>query len=201
MVSTKKTHPPLTREKILGAAIHLFQRHGFSGLGMRQIADCLQIKAPSLYYHFESKDELARGALQQYREEQASQLSEIEKLDGLTEKLHAYSELFAEMLNDQNRLCLYLVMVREASFQQEPCVSELRLFAKQNIDWLEDILHTAKNKKELHESIESKRNMAELLFSSLEGIMATSLVDENPCESFRSRTKSLINIMLFANTK
>ncbi|MBJ9722563.1 TetR/AcrR family transcriptional regulator [Acinetobacter calcoaceticus] len=199
MVSTKKTHPQLTREKILGAAIHLFQRHGFSGLGMRQIADCLQIKAPSLYYHFESKDDLARGALQQYREEQASQLREIEKLDGLTEKLHAYSELFAEMLNDQNRLCLYLVMVREASFQQEPCLSELRLFAKQNIDWLEDIFYKAK--KDLPQSIGSERNMAEIVFASLEGIMATSLIDENPCESFRSRTRSLINITLFTTTQ
>lgn len=199
MASTRKTHQPLTREKILEASIHLFQRHGFSGLGMRQIADCLQMKAPSLYYHFESKDDLARYALQQYREQQFCQLLEIEKQDGLSEKLHAYSELFAEMLNDENRLCLYLIMVREASFQQEPCLNELRLFAKQNIDWLEDTLLKAKNKKELSQNIGSERNMAELLFSSLEGIMATSLVDESPCKSFRSRVKSLINICIACN--
>lgn len=199
MTSSTKNHPPLTREKILGAAIHLFQQHGFSGLGMRQIADCLQIKAPSLYYHFESKDDLARSALQHYREEQFYQLQEIEKLGGLTEKLYAYSELFAEMLNDEKRLCLYLIMVREASFQQEPCVSELRLFVKQNIDWLEDTLCQAK--KESPQTIETERDMAEIIFASLEGIMATSLVDESPCTHFRSKAKSFLNIMLHTTVK
>ena len=90
-------------------------------------------------------------------------------------------------------------MVREASFQQEPCVSELRLFAKQNIDWLEDTL--CKAKKESPQTNENERDMAEIIFASLEGIMATSLVDESPYTHFRSKAKSLLNIMLHTTVK
>jgi len=195
VASATKTHSTLTKEKILGAAIHLLQQRGFSGLGMRQIADCLQIKAPSLYHHFASKEDLARYALRQYREEQAARLLTITQLENSAEKLRAYSELFAVMLDDGKRPCLYLVMVREPSFREESCTSELRLFAKQNVDWLEEVLREGKGELYSHSGV-SERDMAEMIFASLEGIMVISLSDENPSVSFRSRANNLLKVVM-----
>lgn len=84
VTSSKTTHAPRTRETILSAAIRLFQQFGFSGLGMRQIADNLGIKAPSLYHHFASKEDLAQFAMQQYRAEQAARLQAIAEAGNLT---------------------------------------------------------------------------------------------------------------------
>ncbi|MCU6498337.1 TetR family transcriptional regulator [Rugamonas sp. A1-17] len=129
---------------LFAAATRLFQQRGFNGLGMRQIAEHLQIKAPSLYHHFASKEDLTRHAPRRYREEQATRLLAIEDGEDLAEQLRMYAGLFAEMLHDGNRLCMYVTMVREPSFQEQGCVDELQLFAKQNIDWLEKILHAGK---------------------------------------------------------
>jgi TetR/AcrR family transcriptional repressor of nem operon len=199
MAPAKKNHPSLTRETILSTAIRLFQQHGLSGLGMRQIADYLQIKAPSLYHHFVSKEELARQAMQRYREEQATRLTAIEESGDLAEQLRIYSELFAEMLNDGNRPCMYLMLVREPSFQVKPCVDELQLFAKQNVDWLECILRNGKNKLRLQAGMR-ERDLAEIIFASLEGAMAVSLVDNMPSAAFRERAQNILKLAMNSPT-
>ncbi|MDQ1835417.1 TetR/AcrR family transcriptional regulator [Massilia scottii] len=195
MTSAKKNHPPLTRETILGAAIGLFQQRGFSGLGMRQIADCLQIKAPSLYHHFTSKEDLARQALQLYREEQGTRLRAIGATGDVSEQLQMYAELFAAMLNDGNRPCMYLMLVREPSFQEPACVDELRLFVKQNVDWLEGILRVGNDSLRLPGGI-GERDLAETIFASFEGIMAVSLVDAIPAAAFREKANNVLKLVL-----
>ena len=46
------------REKILDAAAALFSRQGYNGTALRDIAAALDMKAGSLYYHFDSKEQL-----------------------------------------------------------------------------------------------------------------------------------------------
>lgn len=197
MVHAKKNQPALTRETILGAAIRLFQQRGFSGLGMRQIAEHLQIKAPSLYHHFASKEDLASHALRQYREEQASRLLVIEASGDLGEQLRMYAELFAEMLHDGNRLCMYVTMVREPSFQEQACIDELKLFAKQNIDWLEKVLRARKGAPSLPAGVR-ERELAEIIFASFEGFMTVSLADKTPSATFRKKAANLLKIVINA---
>jgi len=195
---SEQGRPSLRRETILDAAIRLFQQHGFGGLGMRQIADCLQIKAPSLYHHFTSKEDLAREALRQYREGQGIRLLAISKSGDLTEKLQAYAELFAKALQADTRPCLYLAMVREPSAQEESCTAELRLFAKQNVDWLERVLRN-EDGLPLLEAM-SARDLAELIFGSFEGIMAMSLTDRKPAAAFRKRADNFLKMVTNAYT-
>ena len=47
-----------TRERILQAAADLFADKGFHGTSLREIADSVGIRTPSLFYHFKNKDEL-----------------------------------------------------------------------------------------------------------------------------------------------
>ncbi|WP_090436876.1 TetR/AcrR family transcriptional regulator [Duganella sp. CF458] len=184
VTSSQTNHAPRTRETILSAAIRLFQQFGFSGLGMRQIADNLGIKAPSLYHHFASKEDLAQYAMQQYRAEQAARLQAIAAAVNLTvaEQLLEYAELFAQMLGDGRRPCLYLMMVKEPSFQENACLEELRLFVAQNVDWLERISR-------------GERELAELIFASFEGMMAVSLVEKDPQIAFRKRANNFLKIV------
>jgi AcrR family transcriptional regulator len=46
------------RQEILNVAADLFARHGFDGVGVRQIADAAGILGGSLYHHFSSKRDL-----------------------------------------------------------------------------------------------------------------------------------------------
>jgi AcrR family transcriptional regulator len=48
----------LTRERLVGAALELIDEEGLEGLSMRALADRLQVKAASLYWHVRDRDEL-----------------------------------------------------------------------------------------------------------------------------------------------
>jgi AcrR family transcriptional regulator len=52
---------PLSRDRILHAAIKLADRHGLEALSMRSLATALKVKAMSLYNHVANKDELLDG--------------------------------------------------------------------------------------------------------------------------------------------
>lgn len=49
---------PSTRDKILDVAEALFARRGFSGVGMREVADRVEIGKSTLFHHFRSKLQL-----------------------------------------------------------------------------------------------------------------------------------------------
>jgi AcrR family transcriptional regulator len=57
-----------TRRRILESAYELFYRKGFSRVGVDEIAAFAGITKRSLYYHFESKDELLAAVLDLHHE-------------------------------------------------------------------------------------------------------------------------------------
>jgi AcrR family transcriptional regulator len=53
-----------TRKRILDAAYRLFRRRGYSRVSMDEIAAATRVTKRTLYYHFESKDELLAHVLE-----------------------------------------------------------------------------------------------------------------------------------------
>lgn len=56
--STQTNKVKKTRERILDASAALFSKQGYNGTALRDIASALDMKAGSLYYHFDSKEQL-----------------------------------------------------------------------------------------------------------------------------------------------
>lgn len=54
---------PLTRERVLRAAVDLADRDGIEGLSMRKLGQALGVEAMALYRHIRDKDELLDGAI------------------------------------------------------------------------------------------------------------------------------------------
>jgi AcrR family transcriptional regulator len=52
---------PLTRERVLGAAVALADRGGIESLSMRKLAQELGVEAMSLYHHVANKDDILDG--------------------------------------------------------------------------------------------------------------------------------------------
>ena len=52
-----------TRQRVLAAAARVFREQGYAAASLRQIADAADMQAGSLYYHFDSKDELAEAVM------------------------------------------------------------------------------------------------------------------------------------------
>ena len=56
--------PQLTRESVLGAALHLADRDGIEALTMRALAEQLGVEAMSIYYHLPNKDAILDGLVE-----------------------------------------------------------------------------------------------------------------------------------------
>jgi len=59
-----ETRPPLSADRVLGAAIALADQGGLEGLSMRKLARQLGVEPMSIYYYYTKKDELLDGILE-----------------------------------------------------------------------------------------------------------------------------------------
>lgn len=58
MSPEEEKQPGLTRERLVAAALELINEEGLEGLSMRALADKLEVKASSLYWHVRDRSEL-----------------------------------------------------------------------------------------------------------------------------------------------
>ena len=70
-----------TKEKILTAALELFSVRGYEDTSVADIAKTVGIKAPSLYKHYGSKQEIFTAILRKIDEQYRQQASMLQ-LDG-----------------------------------------------------------------------------------------------------------------------
>lgn len=61
---SKEERAPLSREKILSAAVEVADGSGIEALTMRNLAGHLGVEAMSLYYHVENKEDLLDGVVE-----------------------------------------------------------------------------------------------------------------------------------------
>ena len=61
--ATTESRAPLSKERVLRAAVTLADRHGLESLSMRKLADELGVAAMSLYYHVPNKERLLDGMI------------------------------------------------------------------------------------------------------------------------------------------
>ena len=62
--ATAERRTPLTRDRVLGAAVDLADRGGYEGLSMRKLGPELGVDAMALYRHVRGKDDLLDGLVE-----------------------------------------------------------------------------------------------------------------------------------------
>ena len=119
------------REEIIQAALELASENGLQSVSMSRIAEKVRIKAPSLYNHFKSKDEIVK-AMYTFLREKAQQNRSTGFTDPedykqkslgqiLTESLNAY----LGMITDTNMMLFFRVLYSERSIN--PLAAEIVL--------------------------------------------------------------------------
>jgi AcrR family transcriptional regulator len=69
MATKAERRAPLTRDRILDAALRLADEGGIESLSMRKLGQALGVEAMSLYHHVANKDDVVKGILQRVAEE------------------------------------------------------------------------------------------------------------------------------------
>ncbi len=63
MATASKSKAEATRQRVLDAAARLFREHGYAAVSLRDIAEAAGMQVGSLYYHFESKEQIVTDVL------------------------------------------------------------------------------------------------------------------------------------------
>ena len=110
------------KEEILYATLELASANGMKGVSMAQIADKVGIKAPSLYNHFKSKDEIIhemyrflREQAQKNNRQAPADYAGLFKEKSLEEVLTDSVSAYMGMLSNKNMLQFFKVLYSERS--------------------------------------------------------------------------------------
>ena len=101
-----------TKEKILEEGRSLLQRHGYNGFSFQDIANTLNIKKPSVYDHFASKEGLILAILQYYTESFDIWSSSVANLEPL-EQIRKVFDVFYSFSCDKRKVCPVLALTAD----------------------------------------------------------------------------------------
>ena len=158
------------KEEIILATLELASENGLKSISMAQIAEKIGIKAPSLYNHFKSKDEIVKAMYSFLREKaqqnHSSGFADPEEFSskGLEQILSESLTAYLGMITDQNMMRFFRVLYSERSIN--PLAAEIML-------------------EETEHMIRSTRNLFYAL--AVHGKMKSRGIDG--CRSTRSRSR------------
>ena len=163
------------RDAIMDAARKAAQAHGYNGLNMRSLAENVGIKSASIYYHFQSKADLAAAVAKRYWEASAAELLALaESGNDALACLKLYPATFRRSLENDNRMCLSSYMAAEFDDLPEEVKAEVKAFADVNVAWLAKMLLAAGKA-----SVEDSADRARAIYAAVVGaqLVARSRAD------------------------
>ena len=109
-----------TKDKILEAALELFADRGYQAVSVSQIAQAVGIRAPSLYKHYQSKQDIFEAILEKMQAQYALQ---AEKLRFSGQDPQKDGPLFSSLPEDQ---LLQMVLGLFSYFLHDPWTARFR---------------------------------------------------------------------------
>lgn len=138
-----------TKQKIINASIELFSKKGYTETTIKEIASLVNIKAASLYNHFNSKSEILTHILNIYIDISKKNTPTLEMIDSMI-KTHTAREilnsLFYEFKDDEseNELKILKIVFHE-QFRVEKAHDFMKnYFYKYNEIYVESVLNKLK---------------------------------------------------------
>lgn len=104
-----------TAQRILDTAQHLIVQRGYHGFSYADIAEVVNVKKPSIHFHFATKAELVRQLLLRYREQVRGGLEGLSSaLPDPLGRLRAYAGYWEECIRDDSSpFCLCALLAAE----------------------------------------------------------------------------------------
>ncbi len=166
-----------TKERIVQKALDLFHEKGYNLTSMNDIVDLTGVKKGNLYFHYNSKEELAievlKEALREYDAFIASRMSGTTPLERLISMINAIAAYHIENCN--GRGCIFGNMALESK-ENGSALSEFvkSVFAKWESN-ISNLLKKSINTGELPE-LDSTERYARVIISQIEGAVMLSRV-------------------------
>jgi AcrR family transcriptional regulator len=114
-----------TRDRIKQQAMRLFVNHGIDAVSLRDIADAVGIKAPSLYAHFKSREALvAEMFVTGYAEYGRRLAAEAARPAPFQQRLPAMVRLICRLHREDETLFNFLLLTQHGNLRDLPLAPE-----------------------------------------------------------------------------
>lgn len=167
-----------TKIKILKEGHALLQKHGYNGFSFQDIANALEIKKPSLYDHYASKEELILAILEDYTSKfnyWSSSLSEQHP----TAKIKEVFNVFFVFSCDGRKVCPVLALITDLKTLSRPIQNKMKEFITLWLDWLAMVIQEGQNRNEFRHDLSSKQ-LSEMVYSQIMGCQLQARLKNNP---------------------
>jgi AcrR family transcriptional regulator len=130
-----RTEPEARRDQVLRVAEALFARAGYRGVGLREIAAQVGIRAPSLFKHFPSKDALYNAVLISIFDRLVEVAKRLEGDGSFEARLESFIGGYVDLVaNDPNVVPLLFRELMERSEAMHPDTRHLAADIYRRID-------------------------------------------------------------------
>ncbi len=126
-----------TKEKALKEGRSLLQQHGYNGFSFQDIADKLNIKKPSLYDHYASKEELVIAIINDYSKRFDLWTQSLQDNSPI-ERVRKVFDVFYSFTSDKCKICPILALSTDFQGVARHIKKEMKIFVDKWLDWLEE---------------------------------------------------------------
>ena len=167
------------REKVVEDVMELFWKKGYNGTSMQDLVDVTGLNRSSFYNSFGDKFSLFEEALKQYQKRQNEMLQEsfAEAKSPKQAIVSLFKGISDDIRSGNQKGCMLTSCASEMS--HDPKIKD---FLVANLDRVTDTFSTlirqAQEKGEISHSKDS-HTLALYLFSSLQGLRVTSMIESN----------------------
>ncbi|MCO7226482.1 TetR/AcrR family transcriptional regulator [Pleionea sp. CnH1-48] len=167
-----------TRSRILDVAQDMVQRQSISGVSFQELANQIGIKKGSMYYHFESKDELSIALLERNAADLKASFERGESKSA-TKRLKYFLAIYRDIIIPGKRMCPGGAFASEWEKVSEPVKKSVNKVLNTQFKGVEDILTAGIEAKEFNSHDRPAKELALWIMSCLQGSLVLCRVEEN----------------------
>lgn len=156
------------RQELIDAACAMIQAVGVNAFSYGDLAKQLDISAPSIHHHFQTKADLVGEVTAQYRQDFAANREAINDAQA-SQRIRSYAALFAET-SAQELMCICGSVAGDWATVSASARTEVVHFFDEQVEWLTEQLDAGVASKELRFSGEA-REIAIAILAALEGAL------------------------------
>ena len=172
------TKPNDTRSNILDVAQDMVQRQSISGVSFQELANRIGIKKGSMYYHFESKDELSIAMLDRAAEDLSASFKRG-KSKTPTQQLRYFFNIYFMYIGPGQRMCPGGAFASEWDKLSDQVHQSVRRVLRVQINGIEAIISEGIQSGEFESHGQSPSELASWVISCLQGSILTGRVEES----------------------
>ena len=186
-----KTENP-TKTALMDLAEQILQTQSFANVSFQTLADGVGIKKGSVYYHFESKDQLAEELIDRTRHRLREALQQIVN-EPPAKQLRIYINWFLKHIGAAEKMCPGASFAVTWDALPESTKLKVKQLYALHQQGLSDIIKRGQA-EHVFKSALPPQSLAEAIFALLQGGLLSSRVAEDP-EQFNSVKNTAIQLV------